>query len=134
MPVTKDLELAIIEALEYIANCYRVEGAGWGDERVKRPRDLDPHKSPQLVARALLKKLAVPFFKIGDRVRINAPRNPLLVYEMMALSGATGTVLRFRNGKFRVEVDNTSSQDTEGHNSYSDFEEKELTLLSRKEK
>ncbi len=41
-----------------------------------------------------------------------------------------GTIKRFRNGKARVELDDTGSQDSEGHNSYHDFEFADLRPLS----
>lgn len=70
------------------------------------------------------------FFKRGDRVRVKAPDNSLLKYE--GWTEATGTVCRIRNGKIRVEVDNTGSQDSEGHNAYSDFAFEEVSLLEEK--
>jgi hypothetical protein len=67
-------------------------------------------------------------FKPGDRVRVFDPTNELLIYEGYAASGASGTVLRIRNGKVRVQVDGTAEMGTEG-DVYSDFAPERVTLL-----
>ncbi len=69
-------------------------------------------------------------FVVGDRVRITAPDCPLLQYEHLALGRPMGTVKRWRNGKVRVEVDGTSSQDTEGHNCWADYRPDQLELIT----
>lgn len=70
-------------------------------------------------------------FQPGDRVRITAPDCELLKYEMIALGKAYGTILRAKGGKWRVEVEGTGSQDTEGHNCYADYRPDQLELMSR---
>ena len=66
-------------------------------------------------------------FKAGDLVRVVAPENDLLKYMMQV--EATGEVLRIRNGKVRVQIDGSESQDTEGYRAYSDFLPEQVTLL-----
>lgn len=66
-------------------------------------------------------------FMFGDRVRVKAPNHPLFKYEM--IEEATGTFIRYRNAKMRVEIDGTGSQDTEGHNCYGDFDASEVTRI-----
>lgn len=70
--------------------------------------------------------------KIGDRVRVVAPDNPLLKY-MMQTEG-TGEVVRvrIRDKKIRVLIDGSESQDTEGYRACSDFEPEQVFLLEEK--
>lgn len=67
-------------------------------------------------------------FKPGDRVEVYAPDCALLKYEGLA-EGATGTVIRLRNEKVRVEIDGTGSQDSEGHNAYGDYLPEQVVLI-----
>lgn len=67
-------------------------------------------------------------YKIGDRVLVTAPDHELFKYE--GFKEAYGTILRFRNGKVRVEIDGTASQDTEGNNCYGDFDHEQVKLIA----
>lgn len=58
-------------------------------------------------------------FKAGDKVKVVAPDNALLKY--LQQTEATGEVVRIRNGKVRVLIDGSESQDTEGYRAYDDF-------------
>jgi|GEM_PF-6171434 len=66
---------------------------------------------------------------VGDKVLVSNPDSRLLKYEGWQDRAVPGKIIRIVGSKIRVEIFNTGSQDTEGHNAYEDFEKHQVTLV-----